>query len=137
MNGMGDRGRGMGVPARTTHASSLRDGSPTPIPRPSSFKTLITIFLVSILALAPLAPAAEKLTPVAPPAPKLTGVDSLRAIAALADSAGTKGRSDTAKVVMHHHNHRQQIITGSVIMACLAGVMVVMNNYNPQPVNPF
>jgi hypothetical protein len=41
-------------------------------------------------------------------------------------------RADTTLIIKHHFNHRQQIITGSVIMACLASIVVVMNNYNPQ-----
>ncbi len=43
-----------------------------------------------------------------------------------------KSRSDSVKVVKHAFNHRQQIITGSVVMACLAMIMVTMNNYNPR-----
>ncbi|HEX2612735.1 MAG TPA: hypothetical protein VHO02_03980 [Fibrobacteria bacterium] len=72
-----------------------------------------------------------------PPAPKVSSLDSLRAIAAKADTAGTKARADTVQVVMHNHNHRQQIITGGVMMACMAGIMVMMNNYNPRPVSQF
>ena len=58
--------------------------------------------------------------------------------AAHADSVAARGgtfRSDTTFIVKHHFNHRQQIITGSVIMACLATMVVVMNNYNPQGPN--
>jgi hypothetical protein len=96
----------------------------------------IGLILVVALTLGLAAPilAAEPLTPVAPKPAKLTGLDSLRALAAQADTVGTKKRSDTVQVVMHHHNHRQQIITGGVVMACLAGIVVVMNNYNPRPV---
>lgn len=43
-----------------------------------------------------------------------------------------KSRSDTVVVVKHRFNHREQIITGSVIMTCLALMMVAMNNYNPR-----
>jgi hypothetical protein len=43
-----------------------------------------------------------------------------------------KSRSDSVIVVKHHFNHREQIITGSVIMTCLALMMVAMNNYNPR-----
>ncbi len=43
-----------------------------------------------------------------------------------------KSRADTVLVVKHSFNHRQQIITGSVVMTCLALMMVVMNNYNPR-----
>ena len=41
-------------------------------------------------------------------------------------------RTDTVTVVKHEFNHRQQIITGSIVMACLAGILAVMNNYNPR-----
>jgi hypothetical protein len=43
-----------------------------------------------------------------------------------------KSRSDTVIVVKHAFNHREQIITGSVIMSCLALMLVAMNNYNPR-----
>jgi hypothetical protein len=50
------------------------------------------------------------------------------------DSAAAlhKSRSDTVLVVKHSFNHKEQIITGSVIMTCLALMMVTMNNYNPR-----
>jgi hypothetical protein len=41
-------------------------------------------------------------------------------------------RADTVLVVKHQFRHREQIIAGSSIMACLAGIMVIMNNYNPR-----
>jgi len=41
-------------------------------------------------------------------------------------------RVDTVAVVKPQFNHREQIITGSVIMACLVGMLAVMNNYNPR-----
>ena len=76
------------------------------------------------------ASTAQPLTPVAPPAP----VDSLAAAdTAAADSIpAVVTRADTAQVVMHHFNHRQQIIAGGSIMATLIVVMTVMNNYNPR-----
>jgi hypothetical protein len=43
-----------------------------------------------------------------------------------------KTRSDSLHVVKHGFNHRQQIITGSIVMSCLAMIMVTMNNYNPR-----
>lgn len=52
------------------------------------------------------------------------------------DSTRSFSREDTTLIVKHHFNHRQQIITGSVIMACMAAIVVVMNNYNPQGLNP-
>lgn|GEM_PF-2152668 len=44
----------------------------------------------------------------------------------------SKSRADSVQVVKHDFNHRQQIITGSVVMTCLALIMVTMNNYNPR-----
>jgi hypothetical protein len=43
-----------------------------------------------------------------------------------------KSRADSVIVVKHDFNHREQIITGSVIMSCLMLMMVAMNNYNPR-----
>jgi len=43
-----------------------------------------------------------------------------------------KSRSDSVIVAKHQFNHREQIITGSVIMTCLALMLVAMNNYNPR-----
>ena len=41
-------------------------------------------------------------------------------------------RADTVFVAKHQFRHRDQIITGSAIMACLVGILMVMNNYNPR-----
>jgi hypothetical protein len=84
--------------------------------------------------------AAQTMTPVSAPAKSTVAADTLispqAAIAdtASADSVAAKpvSRADTAKVVKHHFNHRQQIITGGAVMASLAAIMTVMNNYNPQ-----
>jgi hypothetical protein len=43
-----------------------------------------------------------------------------------------KSRTDSVIVVKHSFEHREQIITGSVIMTCLMLMMVSMNNYNPR-----
>jgi hypothetical protein len=56
--------------------------------------------------------------------------DSQRPDSLAAQRAPT--RADTTLIVKHRFNHRQQIIAGSAIMASLAMVMVVMNNYNPR-----
>jgi hypothetical protein len=49
------------------------------------------------------------------------------------DSAkGPKSRADSVLVPKHKFNHREQIITGSVVMSCLLLIMVAMNNYNPR-----
>jgi hypothetical protein len=59
--------------------------------------------------------------------------DSTLAHAAKKDSTSKHlARADTIVVVKHQFNHREQIITGSVIMACLAGMFAIMNNYNPR-----
>jgi hypothetical protein len=78
---------------------------------------------ILVLVLAAVLPAAGQTPlPVSPSA----RADSLRA-----DSTAVS-RSDTTIIIKHHFNHRQQIITGAVVMGCLATIMVVMNNYNPQ-----
>lgn len=46
--------------------------------------------------------------------------------------ARPKSRADSVIVVKHGFNHREQIITGSVVMTCLALILVAMNNYNPR-----
>lgn len=77
---------------------------------------------------------AQPLTPlVPPPAPPAPSVEAVTD-SAQADSLAALpvARADTARVVMHHFNHRQQIITGGAIMTALAAIMVVMNNYNPR-----
>ncbi len=57
--------------------------------------------------------------------------DSLKTVAA--DSSKVpKSRADTVSVVKYRFNHREQIITGGVVMACLALMLTVMNNYNPR-----
>lgn len=43
-----------------------------------------------------------------------------------------KSRTDSVIVVKHSFEHREQIITGSVVMTCLMLMMVAMNNYNPR-----
>jgi hypothetical protein len=60
--------------------------------------------------------------------------DSQRPDSLVAQRAPT--RADTTLIVKHRFNHRQQIIAGSAIMASLAMVMVVMNNYNPRGLEP-
>jgi hypothetical protein len=85
---------------------------------------LLLLFVLTAYLILP----AQPLTPVAPSSPAVgdtTGVDSAVVVKPVL-------RGDTARVVMHQHNHRQQIITGGAIMATLIGVMVVMNNYNPR-----
>jgi hypothetical protein len=70
-----------------------------------------------------------------PPTGSQTAQDSLGkpSIAAKPDSlARPKSREDSVIVVKHGFNHQEQIITGSVIMTCLALIMVAMNNYNPR-----
>lgn len=69
------------------------------------------------------------------PSPGGTVVDTatIKALPISSDTAALpKSRSDTVLVVKHSFNHKEQIITGSVIMTCLALMMVTMNNYNPR-----
>jgi hypothetical protein len=54
-----------------------------------------------------------------------TGADS-------ASGQAAKSRTDSLIVVKHSFEHREQIITGSVVMTCLMLMMVAMNNYNPR-----
>jgi hypothetical protein len=42
-----------------------------------------------------------------------------------------KSRADSVVLIQHHFNHREQIVTGGVVMACIAAMMAIMNNYNP------
>lgn len=70
-------------------------------------------------------PLADTLSPAKIPASAATS-------AAAADTSRPKSRADTVLVVKHRFNHREQLITGSVVMTCLALMMVVMNNYNPR-----
>ena len=101
----------------------------------SGFRFRVSGFVLSIVFLLTVSLlSAQTLTPVAPPpapvvAPVEAAVDTVSA-----DSLAARHvpRADTAKVVMHHFNHRQQIITGSSIMAGLLAIMAVMNNYNPR-----
>lgn len=61
--------------------------------------------------------------------------DSLTASREGADTSSAqaaKSRTDSLIVVKHSFEHREQIITGSVIMSCLMLMMVAMNNYNPR-----
>jgi hypothetical protein len=41
-------------------------------------------------------------------------------------------RSDTVIIIKHQFNHKEQIITGSVVMSCVILVLALMNNYNPR-----
>lgn len=88
-----------------------------------------------ILALSTLAPAQTA----SPASASQAQQDSIRTTqpgppgpSARDTSATAKSRADTVIVVKHQFNHREQIITGSIIMTCLALMMVTMNNYNPR-----
>jgi hypothetical protein len=59
-------------------------------------------------------------------------VDSTPRAVSQDSSKGPRSRADTVLVVKHSFNHREQIITGGVMMACLALILAVMNNYNPR-----
>ncbi len=92
----------------------------------SGFRRII--FPLLILILCQWAFSAE--TPVANGYPPMSSKDSLNAPGMLPKSVVDSLKS--LKIVKHDFNHREQIITGSVIMACLAMIMVTMNNYNPR-----
>lgn len=65
--------------------------------------------------------------------PSSLGQDTLRVSGSdSATSTTAKSRTDSLIVVKHSFEHREQIITGSVIMSCLILMMVAMNNYNPR-----
>ena len=94
-----------------------------PLRRPYGLGTILVMLALVFPLAAALPPSAVTPMPQAVP-------DSLRA-----DSVAARrgvSRADTTLIIKHHFNHRQQIITGSAIMAGLAMVMVVMNNYNPR-----
>lgn len=57
---------------------------------------------------------------------------SLRDTLATKDSVKVNQRAIDHPIIKHEFNHREQIITGSVIMACLILMMAAMNNYNPR-----
>jgi hypothetical protein len=65
-----------------------------------------------------------------PPSAMASNQDSVRATP---DSVHVvKTRADTVVLIQHRFNHKEQIIAGGVVMACLAAMMAVMNNYNPR-----
>lgn len=108
----------------------------SPVSRlPSPWNGRLRVIPIIILSVS--LATAQTLTPVVPPLrPDTAGAVSIDSVAA-ADSAAVDttryiARADTAQVVKHHFNHRQQIITGGIMMACLAGMMTILNNYNPQ-----
>ena len=113
---------------------------------PALARSWVGSLLIATLAFLPVAlpgqPVPESSMPAAsadtthagnPAQTKLDGGSAAKLTPAPKDSlAGPKSRADTVLVVKHNFNHRQQIITGSVVMTCLALMMVVMNNYNPR-----
>jgi hypothetical protein len=148
--GSSDSSRWMAETARLFSIPALARKAPSNHPKrklhgaPQPFRlATLWISLFTALSIA----TAQPLTPVASPggpASRLVGAaasDSApSAVRVAGDSAaaasGPKSRADTAQIVKHHFNHRQQIITGGVIMACMAMIMTVMNNYNPQVQQP-
>lgn len=93
----------------------------------------LALLLAALLAL-PAALMGE--SPGAVPPGKAAPADTSRQVsgtpAAKDSSSRPKSRADTVLVVKHQFHHREQIITGSVVMTCLALMLVVMNNYNPR-----
>jgi hypothetical protein len=122
-----------------------------------AFRSLIALILLAVAGSALLpseisAQAGKAIIPASVPAPTAVGApaaasapatvpktDTSKTAQAPLDSASAKNgpavaksRQDSVLIVKHSFNHRQQIITGSVIMSCLALIMVTMNNYNPR-----
>jgi hypothetical protein len=86
-------------------------------------------------AAAPNQAQAPQVTPSPEPRPSAPDTVTSKPAAPPKDTAAAvkpKSRSDTVIVVKHEFHHREQIITGSVIMSCLALILVAMNNYNPR-----
>jgi hypothetical protein len=101
---------------------------PSTVHRPPTLAAVVVLFLAFSLT------AAQTLTPVAPLPTTVAVKDSAR-VAGVDSAAAVKPRivrADTARVVMHSFDHRQQLITGGAIMATMISIMVVMNNYNPR-----
>lgn len=99
--------------------------------------TFVILFTWSAFALQ-VAPSAASGAAALTGATAPTKIDSAKTSQASKDSLlaqgqqGNKSRVDSIKVVKHNFNHREQIITGSVVMICFALVLVTMNNYNPR-----
>ena len=52
-----------------------------------------------------------------------------------ADASGglaVETKKDPPKYVKRDFDHKEQVVVGSAMMACLALIMVTMNNYNPK-----
>ncbi len=104
------------------------------------FCLLILVLLfasASVSAQTPVAAEPQKvLTPAQSPQAAInTGSQDHKVSGATTDSTldtAPKSRTDSVIVVKHSFDHREQIITGSVIMSCLMLMMVAMNNYNPR-----
>lgn|GEM_PF-5872141 len=87
-------------------------------------------------------------TEISPPVTLIEGDSSkvqVRKPMAAADTAGLleeedvaepdsvpQSRADSVVLIKHRFNHKEQIITGGVIMSCIAAMMAIMNNYNPR-----
>ena len=41
-------------------------------------------------------------------------------------------KKDPPKYIQRDFDHKEQVVVGSAMMACLALIMVTMNNYNPK-----
>jgi hypothetical protein len=102
-------------------------------------RPLAWVFLAGLLCLAAVQSAAGQ-PPGASPSPSQAPQDtSLPKTAGPGIGQGSdslssapKSRTDSVIVVKHRFDHREQIITGSVVMTCLMLMMVTMNNYNPR-----
>jgi hypothetical protein len=106
-------------------AAGLSFGAPTSLGAPTAPTSL-----------SPAPRDSARVTPPSPPVGLQSPPDSLRNASSKTKpdsvSLHPKSRSDTVIVAKHQFNHREQIITGSLIMTCLAVMLVAMNNYNPR-----
>lgn len=66
---------------------------------------------------------------------ELVPITSGDSVAASADSLAAKDSLlilEEPEYIERDYNHKQQVIVGSVVMFCIALVLVAMNNYNPR-----
>lgn len=62
----------------------------------------------------------------------IDAADSISQSFLKSDTLNLDSLDDGPKLVMRNYNHRQQIIVGSVVMSCIAIMLVFLNNYNPR-----
>lgn len=126
----------------------MPSGAPRSRPKSYSAAHLAFVAILFLLITSPIrvlsaadavSPSGSAVTPaslsngMAPAAPSPQAQDTLSVSGTdSATAKAAKSRTDSLIVVKHSFEHREQIITGSVIMSCLMLMMVAMNNYNPR-----